>query len=226
MKKDTEARKNVIIDDQLGMQVDKPSCNCNSVLQCKLCENHNHDCEMSCNRSYIKESHIIVNSSNIYGYSGIKKGLSFINVAGRGSQGLLEHYTFKENCLVKSNFSDGIIVRNCAFQSYRQHKIIAALSSPVTLIGNVNFTDSIDSEPLVSLQTIDLKFKSSLNITTGATVYFVNLTCGGVVNGWSALIDIGAKARVIFINNIVGVNRGILDMEGNGIIFIGIAEQR
>ena len=70
----------------------------------------------------------------------------------------------KKTALVKSNFSDGIIVCNCAFQSYRQHKIIVALSSPVTLIGNVNFTDSIASEPLVSLQTIDLKFKSSQQV--------------------------------------------------------------
>jgi predicted outer membrane repeat protein len=224
MKGDAESRENVIIDHQLSMQVDKPSC---TIIQFFNVSFVNiTTLTMRCPAIDLKESHIIiVNSSNIYGYSGIKKGLSFINVAGRGSQILLDNCTFKENCLVKSNFSDGIIVRNSAFQSYRQHEIIAALSSPVILTGNVNFTDSIDSdsEPLVSLRTIDQQFKSSLIITTGATVYFVNLTCGGgAVYGWSALIHIGAKARVVFMNNIAGVNGGMLDMEGNGTIYIGI----
>ena len=97
----------------------------------------------------------------------------------------------------------------------------------IILTGNVNFTDH---EPLVSLRTIesDLEFKSSLNITMDATVYFVNLTCHtlGAVCGESALIYIGAKASVIFINNSArGTNRETSTsfMTGNGpMIYIGI----
>ena len=183
---------------------------------------------MRCPATDLKESHVIVNNFNIYGYSGIKKGLYYINVAGRGSQVLLDNCTFKENCVIKSNFSEGIIVCNSAFQSYKQHKIITALSSAVTLIGNVNFTDSMDYEPLVSLQTTesDLEFKSLLNITTGAIVYFVNLTCHlrGSVYGKSALIHIGAKAKVVFMTIDVGeeFEKATLFMEGNGMIYIGI----
>ena len=56
------------------------------------------------------------------------------------------------------------------------------------------------------LNTTRPELKSSLNITTGATVYFVNLTCsnacgGGAVYGYGAMMHIGTKARVIFMNN-------------------------
>ena len=54
------------------------------------------------------------------------------------------------------------------------------------------------------LQTIQHELKSSLNIKTSATVYFVNLTCshyGGAVFGVNAMMHIGAKARVVFMNN-------------------------
>ena len=48
----------------------------------------------------------------------------------------------------------------------------------------------------VLLQTIHPKIKSSLNIITGATVYFINyLICsgyGGAVHGWRAIMHIGA----------------------------------
>ena len=51
--------------------------------------------------------------------------------------------------LCRSDFSDGIIVSNSIFQSYRHqfYKIIEVISSVLTLIGNVNFTDSITGIP-------------------------------------------------------------------------------
>ena len=54
------------------------------------------------------------------------------------------------------------------------------------------------------LQTTHPEFKSSLNITTGATMCFVHLKCsnhGGVVYGENAMIHIGARTRVIFMQN-------------------------
>ena len=85
-------------------------------------------------------------------------------------------------------------------------------SSVVTLTGNVNFTDSVTgihrhreaSGTAVYLFTTHSEIKSSLNIATGATVYFVNLTCnnlGGAVYGKDGMIHIGAKAKVVFMQN-------------------------
>ena len=90
------------------------------------------------------------------------------------------------------------------FQSYRHEisSIIVAYSCVVTLTGNVNFTYSVtgihssisnSSGTAVFLQTTHPEFKSSLNITTGAILYFVNLTsnnCGGAVYGENAIIHI------------------------------------
>ena len=90
-----------------------------------------------------------------------------------------------------------------------------AYSSVVTLAGNVNFTDSItgihrpihvySSGTAVFLRTTHPELKSSLNITTGATVYFVNLTSnnyGGAVYGEDGVISIGVKAKVVFMHNV------------------------
>ena len=157
----------------------------------------------------IKESHITIKRSSLYGYPGIlKESLSFINITGRGSQAILDNCTFKENCFVTSNFSDGVIVSNSTFQSYRHqfNSIIVAYSSVVVLTGNVSFTDSVTgiSRPIYSsgtavfLRITHPEFKPLLNITTGATVYFVNLTCsnmGGAVYGENGMIHISAKQR-------------------------------
>ena len=141
-------------------------------------------------------------------YPGIKKSLSFINIMGRGSQALLDNCTFKENCAVISNFSDGIIVSNSTFQSYRHqfNSILVAFSSIITLTGNANFTDSItgidrpyySSGTAVFLRSTHPGYKPSLNITTGATVYFVNLTCsnyGGAVYGENAMITYWCSSK-------------------------------
>ena len=135
--------------------------------------------------------------------------------------------TFKENCFVRSYYSDGIAVSNSIFQSYT-HKfksIIAVLSSVVTLTGNVNFTDSnikVSSSlgTTVFLQTTHLaEVKSSLNITMGATVYFINLTCdsGGAVYGGDTMMHIGAKARVVFMNNTASLSGGAALILGGNI---------
>ena len=110
---------------------------------------------------------------------------------------------------------------NSTFQSYRHQSqsIIMAYSSVVTLTGNVNFSDSISgilssklsSSTAVYLETTHPEVKSSLSITTGATVYFVNLTCnnnGGAMTVWNSMIHIDAKVRVVFMNNIARHNGG------------------
>ena len=184
---------------------------------------------MRCPAIDFEKSHLTVKNSYLFGYSrsSINESLSFINITGKGSHALLDNCTFKENCFIRSNLSDGIIVSNSIFQSYRHRlkSIIVALSSAVTLTGNVNFTDSITGIPslinsfgtAVFLQTTHPEVKSSLNITMGATVYFVNLTCsydGGAVSGRNTAMHIGAKARVVFMNNAAGWAGGAVYMWG------------
>ena len=231
MKGAAESRENVIIDHHFVMQAGKP--NCTRILFFNVDFVSITNLTMRCPAiGLFKESQITVRSCNLYGYPGIKESLSFINITGRGSQALLDNCTFEENCFVKSDFSDGIIISNSRFQSYRHqlYSIIAALSSVVTLAGNVNFTNgsigmysSMDtsSGTAVFLQTIHPELKSLLNITTGATVYFINITCsgyGGAVYGHNAMMHIGAKARVVFMNNIAFC--GAVSML-NGMITVG-----
>ena len=229
MKGAAESRENVIIDHQF---VDKPKC---TVIRFFNVSYVNiTTLTMRCPAINLTESYITVKSSNIYGYPSINESLSFINIAGKGSQALLDNCTFKENCFVRNNRSDGIIVSNSIFQSYRHQlkSIIAALSSVVTLTGNVNFTDSTTGIPslinsvgtVVYLKATHPEVKSSLNIITGATVYFINLTCGngGAVFGeQNAIMHIGAKAKVVFMNNTAGWSGGAVAM-WDGMITVGI----
>ena len=228
MKGAAESRENVIIDHQFGMQVGKPNC---TVIQFFNVSFVNiTTLTMRGPVINLEKSHITVKSSNLYGYPGISESLSFINITGAGSQALLDNCTFKENCFFMSNLSDGIIVSNSTFQSYRHrlHSIIAALSSVVTLIGNVNFTNGTlgihsSSGTAMYLKATHPEIKSLLNITTGATVYFVNLTCsaaGGAVYGYNATMHIGAKARVVFMNNTAGGSGGAVQML-DGMITVG-----
>ena len=74
------------------------------------------------------------------------------------------------------------------------------------------------------LQTTHPELKSSLNITTGATVYFVNLTCnnyGGAVFGDYATMHIAAKARVVFMNNSADFLGGAVSIQ-DGMITVGV----
>ena len=226
-----ETRENVIIDHQLHMEVGEPKCTVIRFFNVSFV--NITTLTMRCPAIYFEESHIIVKSSNLYGYSGISDRISFISIAGRDSHALLNNCTFKENCFVRSDSSDGIIVSNSTFQSYRHQSqsIIMAYSSVVTLIGNVNFSNRISGIPssivtsgtAVFLQTTHPKLISSLNITTGATVYFVNLTCssfGGAVNGHKAMMHIGTKARVVFMNNTAGLAGGAVYIWG-GMITVG-----
>ena len=135
----TKSRENVIIDHQI---VGESKC---TVIQFFNISFVNiTTLTMRCPAINLTKSHITVKSTNLNGYPGINESLSFVNITGRGSQALLDNCTFKENCFIRSYFSDGIIVSNSTFQSYRHrlHSIIAALSSVVTLTGNVNFTNS------------------------------------------------------------------------------------
>ena len=139
MKGTAESRENVIIDHQF---VGEPKC---TVIQFFNVSFVNiTTLTMRYPAINLTESHITVKSSNLNGYPGINEILSFINITGRGSQALLDNCTFKENCFIKSYLGDGIIVSNSTFQLYRHwlHSIVAALSSVVTLAGNVNFTNS------------------------------------------------------------------------------------
>ena len=98
-----------------------------------------------------------------------------------------------------------------------------AYSSVVALTGNVSFTDSVAgiSRPIYSsgtavfLRITHPEFKPLLNITTGATVYFVNLTCnndGGAVYGENGMIHIGAKTKVVFMHNIADERGGAVQL--------------
>ena len=212
MKGAAESREYVIIDHQFGAQFGK--LNCTIIQFFNISSVNITTLTMRCPAINLKESHITVKSSSLYGYPGIEESLSFINIAGRGSQAFLDNCTFKENCFVTNNFSDGTIVNNSTFQSYRHqfNSIIAAFSSVITLSGNVNFTDSVtginrpyySSGTAVFLQTTYPEFKSFLNITTGANVYFANLTSsnfGGAMFVENGTIHICAKARVIFMHS-------------------------
>ena len=212
MKGAAESRENVIIDHQFGAQSGNPNC---TVIQFFNVSFVNiTSLTMKCPAINLKESHVTVKSSDVYGYPGIIESLSYLYIFGSGSQALLDNCTFKENCMVTGNYSDGIVVSNSTFQSYRHqiNSIIVAYSSAVTLTGNVNFSDSITgiNQPLhssgtaVFLRTTHPELKSSLNITTGSTVYFTNLSCsnyGGAVYAENATIHISIRARVVFMHN-------------------------
>ena len=204
MKGATESRENVIIDHQF---VGKLKCTVIRFFNISFV--NIATLTMRCPTMELTESHITVKSSNLYGYPGINESLSFIDIVGRGSQALLDNCTFKENCFIMSILSDGIIVRNSTFQSYRHQflSIITALSSEVTLAGKVNFTNGTihsSSGTAVYLKGTHPELKSSLNITTGATVCFVNLTCngyGGAVYMSEGMITVGTDSYVIFTYN-------------------------
>ena len=211
MKGTAESKENSIIDHQFNLVVGEPKCTLIQFFNVSFV--NITTLTMRCPAIHLTESHITVKSSNLNGHPGINESLSFIDITGRGSQTLLDNCTFKENCFIRSNLSDGIIVSNSTFQSYRHrsHSIIAALSSVVRLAGNVNFTNSTkvihsSTGTAVYLKGTHPKLKSSLNISTGAIVYFINLTCsggGGAVYGWGAMMHIDTKATVIFMYNTV-----------------------
>ena len=170
---------------------------------------------MRCPALNLVESHVTVKASDLYGYHGTNKRLSFIHIIGQGSQALLDNSTFKENCFIESNFSAGIIVSSSTFRLYKHeyyNSIITSNSSVVTLMEKVNFSDSymrvnkysIDSAGMaVFLKTYTHpEVRSSLNITAGAIVY-VNNIMGRAVYGKNATINIDAKAQVAFMNNAV-----------------------
>ena len=120
MKGAAESRENVIIDHQFDGKL-----KCTVIWFFSVSFVNITTLTMRCPVINLTESHIIVKSCNLYGYPS----LSFINITGRGSQALLDNCIFKENCFVRSYFSDGIIVSNSTFQWYR-HQLYSILSLP------------------------------------------------------------------------------------------------
>ena len=226
-----ESKENAIINHQFGTQpVGKPKCTIIQIFNISFV--NITTLTMRCPSINLEGGFITVKSSNLYGYIDTKETLSFIVITGIGSRALLDNCTFKENCFIVSNFNDGIIVSNSTFQSYRHQikSIIVAYSSVVTLAGSVNFTDSVtgihynSSGTAVLLRTTHPELKASLNITTGATVYFVNLTSsdhGGAVYGENGAISIGVKARVVFMYNVASHSGGAVFLD-KGTIIVGI----
>ena len=199
MKGVAESRGNVIIQF-VTQKFGKPSCtiiqffNVSSIYITNL--------TMRCPSMLLKYSNITIESSNLYGYTDANKSLSIINTSGRYSRALLDNCTFKINCFIVSKLSE-IIVSNSTFHSYkhRTNSIIKSHSSTVTLIGNVNFTDSVTA---IFLDTIHPELKSSINITASSVVFFINLQSkkhGGAVYGENGIIHIGVKARVVYMHN-------------------------
>ena len=191
LKGTSDSREKTVID-QFVTRLNKPNCTLLQFFNISFVNIAN--LTMRCPSLNVIESHIIVESSTLYGHTDTKETFSFINITGRGSQGLLDNCTFKENFFIMSNLSDGITVSNSTFQLCRHqfNSIIMAYSSAVTLTGSVNFTDSATgihlparpSGTAVFLRNTYPELKSVLIITTGTTVYFVNLTCnhyGGAI---------------------------------------------
>ena len=221
MKGATESREKVILDHH---QIDNGTNYCTLIQFVNITSVNITNLTMRCPALNIVESHIAVRSSNLYGYHGTNKSLSFIHITGQGSQALLDNITFKENCFIESNFSAGIIVSSSTFQSYKceYNSIITSNSSVVTLMGKVNFTDSnmrVNHQNLhyagmvVFLQTTHSDVRSSLNITAGAIVYIRNIK-GRAVYGENAAINIDAKAQVAFMNN------GVLNWGSGGAVYL------
>ena len=213
MKEAPDSSEGAVVDHLSDSQIGKPYCAAIHFLNVSIVNITN--LTMRCPSINLVESRITVKSSNLYGYPGTEEVLSSINVTGKGSQVILDNCTFKENCFIKANLSDGVIVSNSTFHSYRHqtNSIITAYSSPVTLSENVNYTDSVTGIhlPIHSSGTAvflysypKLKSDSALNITTGAKVYFVNLTCnyyGGAVYVENGEINVGNESTVVFMHN-------------------------
>ena len=228
MKGATESRENVILADH--HHFDNGTDYCTLIQFINITSVNITNLTMRCPALNLIESHITVRSSNLYGYYGTKKtSVSFIHITGQGSQALLDNSTFKGNCFIESNFSTGIIVSSSIFQSYKHeyyNSIITSNSSVVTLMGQVNFTDSnmrvnqhnINSAgTAVFLQTTHPEVRSSLNITAGAIVSIHNIK-GRAVYGENATINIDAKAWVAFMNN------GVLNWEPGGAVYLAHGE--
>ena len=105
MKGAAESKENVIIDHHFVTQLGKPNCTIIHLFNISFV--NITVLTMICPSMNLKESLITVKSSHLYGYSGTSESLSFFNITGRGSQSLLDNCTFKENCFIVSNYSDG-----------------------------------------------------------------------------------------------------------------------
>ena len=190
---------------------------------------------MRCPSIHLKGGLITLKNSNLYGYTGVKEVLSSIAITGRDSQALLDNCTFSENCFIVSNTSAGIIVNNSTFRSYRHvaKSIIVTDSSVIRLTGYVNFTNSTvrvlqkinSSGAALFLRTTHWELKSSLIIAARAKVHFFNLTStrdGGAVYMEDGLLNIGAKATVVFAQSKAVYRGGAVCLMNGSSLNIGV----
>ena len=219
MKGTEKSNENILINHQ---QPGKHNC---TVIQFHNVGSVNiSNLTMRCPLMKLNQSQIAIKSCRIYGYT--EESLSYIDITGASSQAFLDDCTFKENCFIIVNSIDGITMGNSTFQSYSHQNtsIIAAFSTEVKIMGNVNFTNSIKTinsdknstasycGTAVLLRTIHPKLKSSFHITPGATVYFVNLRCngfGGALYIENGIVSIDAKSQVVFTNNEANVGGAV-----------------
>ena len=135
MKGTAESRENVVIDyrHRLGEKLLGKS-KCTTIRFFNVSFVSISTLTVMCPAISLKDSHITVKRSDVYGNSDEKESLSLITITGKDSQAFFDSCTFKENCFIVSNFSDGITLSNSIFQSYKHQirPIIMALSSVVT----------------------------------------------------------------------------------------------
>lgn len=169
----------------------------------------------------------------LYGYEGIFDVFSSINVTGMDFEALIDNCTFQQNCFIEGDLGAKITLNNSTFQSYRHDfgSIVFANSSVIMITGNVHFSDSVtgihqleySSGTALFLRTTHPDQKSSLNIATGATVYFINLSCsnfGGSVYAERAVINVSAKTLLVFLNNTTPWRGGALSVV-DGVMNVG-----
>ena len=212
MKGETGAKKNTIIS--MLPQVNSVHALCTQVYFANISFVEISSLTLHCPSIVVKGGFLTIRNSNLYGHKSTSKLFSTITVTTRDSEALLDDCTFKQNCFVVSNMSNGITVHNCIFQSYWHEtgSVLAAYSSVVTLTGFVNITDTAtgiyygnySSGAAIFLRTTDTEFQSVLEITNGATVYITNSSCsvdGGAVYVENGAINIGARTTVVFMHN-------------------------
>ena len=212
MKGETGAKKNTIISMLPQMNNTQTVCTQSYFLNISFVEISS--LTLHCPSIVVKGGFLTITNSNLYGHKSTSKLFSTITVTTRDSEALLDDCTFKQNCFVMSNMSNGITVHNCTFQSYWHEtgSVLVAYSSVVTLTGFVNISNTAtgiyygnySSGAAIFLRTTHPEFQSILEITNNTKVYFTNSTCsdyGGAVYVENGAINIGARATVVFMHN-------------------------
>lgn len=183
MKGAEKSNDNVIINHKINAKLGITKQNCAAIQFFNVSYVNISILTMICPSITVNQSQIAIKSSKLNGNMDTKESLSYISIKGRYSKVLVDDCIFKENCFIMSDSGVRITVSNSIFQSYnhRNISIITAFSSVVKITGNVNFTDSTKvinpyeystacCGTAILLKTINSQLRSSLNITSGATV--------------------------------------------------------